>query len=218
MTLTPENIVDFPLKHAVRGYKVEQVDELLDRVADRIETLERELESTRAALAAAQGRLDEATETEATLKRTLVTAQRAAEDTVAEAHARAAATVAAAEEESESLLADARRQAEDVRSTTMQEIREAQTAAADRRAEIEARLRHLGQVSESFERSIRDHVTRHLRLLEEAPRVPDEVGAAGRPESESESESLDALIVDSEVDVAQDARPEGHSADEDYTP
>lgn len=216
MTLTPENIVDYPLKHAVRGYKVEQVDELLDQVADRIETLQRELESTREALAAAQGRLDDATETETTLKRTLVTAQRAAEDTVAEANARAAAVVAAAEEESETLLADARRQADEVRNATMQEIREAQATAAERQAEVDARLRHLREVAESFERSIRDHATRHLRLLEEAPRVPNEAAAAGT--RGATDESVESSIEDVVTQSALGAHPESHSADEDYSP
>lgn len=169
MSLSPEEIVDFPLKHAVRGYKVEQVDELLDKVADRIEQLERELETTRHTLSALESRLDESTETEATLKRTLVTAQRAAEETVADAQARATSIVSEAEERAEELVSEAERQADELRAATMQEMRAAEENGSRRREQIELRIARLRQLADDFERSLREHLERHRAQLEDLP-------------------------------------------------
>ena len=101
--LTPNAIVDYPLRTGVRGYRVDEVDALLDRVADRIEQLQGQLAERDAELARLRARVEEAGATEDTLSRTLLTAQRAAEQTVAEA-----------EQEAERLRGEARGQADEL--------------------------------------------------------------------------------------------------------
>lgn len=54
--LSPDDVVNYPLKQAVRGYSVSQVDELLDRVADELERLHLELVDTRRRLQEAEAR------------------------------------------------------------------------------------------------------------------------------------------------------------------
>lgn len=175
--LTPNEIADYPLRTSVRGYRVEQVDELLDRVADRIESLQRELAEAREHVVAAERRADESSATESTLKRTLVTAQRAAEDTVAEAKAEAAAIRSDAEEQADRMLGAARAEAEDLRARAAELLRQAQQRGTDIRKEAEDDVARLREVAERFRTKLRQHLDTHAALLDRAP-TPDEVGPA----------------------------------------
>ena len=167
--LTPNEIADYPLRTGVRGYRVEQVDELLDRVADRIEALERELASTRQRLEDAEGRAQEASATEATLKRTLVTAQRAAEETVAEARTEAATLRSEAEEQADQLLSSARAEADELRAQAADRLRDADEQAERVRRDAEDDVRRLRQVAEQFRSRLREHLDAHAALLDGAP-------------------------------------------------
>lgn len=182
--LTPNEIADYPLRTGVRGYRVEQVDELLDRVADRIETLERALADARQRLQAAERRAEESSATEATLKRTLVTAQRAAEDTVAEARTEAASIRSDAQEQADELLGSARTEAEELRTRAAEELREsqdrstdllrdAQEHAARTREDAERDVVLLRDAAERFRNQMREHLDAHLSLLDRAPAVDE---------------------------------------------
>lgn len=179
--LTPEEIADYPLRTAVRGYKVEQVDELLDRVADRIEALEQEAGELREQLVAAERRADESSATEATLKRTLVTAQRAAEDTVAEARTEAASIRADAQAQADELLGTARAEAEDLRTRAAEALRDAEVQADELRAQAGRDVAHLREAAERFRTGMREHLDAQAALLEQAPDPAplDDLAAAG---------------------------------------
>lgn len=210
--LTPEEIAEFPLEHAVRGYRVKQVDELLDAVADRLENLENELVASQRRIADAESRAESASETESTLKRTLVTAQRAAEDTVAEAEANAARLLAQAQEDADHLLEDARATAAEVERTAAEHLARAQSDAAriteDARIRSEKlvqsserRVEHLRAVTESFRTAMQRHLDTHRGLLESVPVVPDDARVAS-PSSPSPSSPTSASPV-SEDDVRE---------------
>lgn len=167
--LTPNEIADYPLRTAVRGYKVEQVDDLLDRVADRIEVLERELETSREAVRAAERRADESTATETTLKRTLVTAQRAAEETVAQARAEAETIMSEAQEEAGRLVAQARSEAEEVRAAATSEAETVRSETIRARRDAEDSLTRLHGLAERFRTQLREHLDEHASLLDGMP-------------------------------------------------
>lgn len=142
--LTPEDLVDYPLKLAVRGYSVAQVDQLLDQAADSLERLHQRVADLEQQLESCQERLTAAAETEETLKRTLVTAQRAAEQALDEARERARTIVDDAE-------ASARRQ-------TLE--------AERRRRHLEDHIAELREFEEGYRDQLREHLEERLRQLE----------------------------------------------------
>lgn len=175
--LTPNEIADFPLRTAVRGYKVEQVDDLLDRVADRIEVLQRELEASREAVRAAERRAEESTATETTLKRTLVTAQRAAEETVAQARTEAETIRSEAQQEADRLVAEARAQADEVRAAATAEADTVRSETLRARRDAEDSLTRLHGLAERFRVQLREHLDEHASLLDRIPApAPQEFG------------------------------------------
>lgn len=142
--LTAEDLVDFPLKMAVRGYSVAQVDDLLDRAADSLDRLHARVADLEGQLAECQGLLSSAAETEGTLKRTLVTAQRAAEQSLEEARARAAR-----------IVEDAERRA-----------REQAMEAERRRRELEDRIAELREFEQSYRAELREVLEQRLEALQ----------------------------------------------------
>lgn len=167
--LTPERIVDYPLRTGVRGYKVDQVDDLLDRVADRVEDLERRLAERESELERVREQLAGASTDEGTLSRTLVTAQRAAEETVAEAETEAEAITAAARERADEIVDEADGQRREA-SREMDRIRrEAELARRD----AEMRLIQLTGAAERFRAQLQDHLDAHQALLDQVPRGED---------------------------------------------
>lgn len=206
--LTPDDIVNYPLKQAVRGYSVRQVDDLLDRVADEFERVHHELADTRQRLDQAEARAEALSEAESTLKRTLVTAQRAAEQTVAEARERAATVVEQAQEEAErkhrAAVSSAREQ--------LDELRRSQR-------ELAARIEALRAYDRDYRSTLREFVERHLRSLEEldqrVPPSPPEAegvvaetaeGRAGPEGAGSAGHTAESQRTEGEPDAAAVAR------------
>jgi cell division initiation protein len=158
MALTPEEIVSYDLKQSVRGYAIAQVDDLLDQLADQVEAANTEIERLQELVRRADGRAAEALETEATLKRTLVTAQQTAERAVAEAEQHAAELVDRAREEATDLLASATEEAEGMRVKAREDVVAEVEQARRQRAAIEERIDSLA----TRERRHRERLRREL--------------------------------------------------------
>lgn len=171
--LTPERIVDYPLRTGVRGYRVDQVDDLLDRVADRVEELERRLADRDAELERVRAQLQEASTAEDTLSRTLVTAQRAAEETLAEAESEAERITAAARERATEIVGEARREAEGQRHEASRDVDRIHREAEVARRDAELRLTQLTGAAERFRAQLQDHLDAHQALLDQVPRADD---------------------------------------------
>lgn len=187
MALSPDEIVNYPLKQAVRGYSVKQVDELLDQVADSIEQLQMRVVELSERLEANEERLAETSETEATLKRTLVTAQRAAEQSVEEAKQRAAELVDDARRESSAIVEQAKLEAEELRLESVQAVRAEEAEARRRRQAIEAHIDALRTFERDYRTRLRGLLEEQRRLLEEIPARPP----SPPPRPESADQSLD---------------------------
>lgn len=183
--LTPEAIVDYPLKTGVRGYRVDQVDELLDRVADRIERLETRVAELQRDLDQERLRAEEASATESTLKRTLVTAQRAAEETVAEAQQEAERIGDEVRREVDALRAEVQRDADQLRSAAQADAEQARQDAERARREVDLRTTQLRGVAERFRTQMQDHLDAHRALLDQVP-VPSVEHEDANPNGRSE--------------------------------
>jgi cell division initiation protein len=129
MDVTARHIQEKQFHDAWRGYNQEEVDDFLDRVAERISQLERENGTLQSRLRELDQMVEASRSTEDMLKKTLVTAQQAAEEAIATAKAKAEALVLEAEtrvqkanEELKQRVATAE---EEVRRTTAEAEREA---------------------------------------------------------------------------------------------
>jgi len=175
MDVTPQLLNDVEFREAKRGgYNTQDVDEFLERLAVGLERQDTTLQEARQRVEAAEGRVAEAeqraaeateranqtSDTDDTLKRTLVLAQRTADAAIKEADEQAARTVATAQDQAARLLADAqestararaeadaeaRRAQEDARSRVLAELRELEAARDQLHGDVDILERHLSE-------------------------------------------------------------------------
>ena len=112
MEITPRELRDVEIAEAFRGYNREVVNDLLERAAATVDASNERVRELSERLKAAQLEADRSRETEDILHRTLLLAQRAADEAVAEAQQKARAMMEEAELESHKLLADAQTEAQ----------------------------------------------------------------------------------------------------------
>ena len=117
MVLSPIDIEQKTFRVALRGYAEEEVDQFLDEIVIAIREYERQLRDANERVAVLEEQLEANRETEDRIKKTLVIAQRTADQVVEEARG-----------EAQQLLVEARTQASEVE---VERIQERQTLAAD---------------------------------------------------------------------------------------
>lgn len=195
MRLTPDDIVNYPLRQGMRGYNVAQVDELLDEIADEVERLLVENVDLRRRLERAESQVDELAETEVTLKRTLVTAQRAAEQTLEDARTRAA-----------ELVGEARREAEHARSEALKDSLIAEDELNRRRDELEREVTALQTFEQRLRRDLRTLLERNLESLDDVrgAAVPELGPPLAPPPPQPEPVEVEEEDEDAEDDVPPD--------------
>jgi cell division initiation protein len=135
-----------------RGYKVAEVDDFLDRVSTELERLQGENNALQARIAECEERDKRVSELEQTLRDTLITAQRAAEDVLRASREKAAAMIKDSELEGRRIVEDA-------------ELRATQAAQ---------RLEGISRDVAGVKALIRRVLGEQLRLLEES--YPDTSG------------------------------------------
>ncbi len=111
MDVTPQELRSSEIKEERRGYHRDQTDDLLERAAATIESLTDRLNRLTERMGEAESRAGQGRETEELLQRTLLLAQRTADEAVAEAKARADQLVREAEERSATMVRDAETEA-----------------------------------------------------------------------------------------------------------
>ncbi len=111
MDVTPRELRDIDIREGFRGYNRDDVDELLERAAATIEGLNERMRRLAEQASANEGQQGQARETEDMLHRTLLLAQRAADEAVAEAQFKARQILDDAESKSRAQLAEAESQA-----------------------------------------------------------------------------------------------------------
>lgn len=107
MDVTPQELRDNEIKPAFRGYDQDVVNELLDRAAATIETQNEKIRLLTERLANAQTDSGGRRETEDLLHKTLLLAQRAADEAIAEAQDKARDIVRDAEANGRAMIAEA---------------------------------------------------------------------------------------------------------------
>jgi DivIVA domain-containing protein len=186
VSLSPDDIVSYEFRQQkVRGYDVAQVDDLLDRLADQVERTDRELDDLRRRLRESEARLASALETETVLKRTLVTAQDAAERALAEAREQADELRETAERAIDEQLARAREEARTLVTDAQREARSELETARQQRAAIEGRLASLRELEQRHRGSLERHLRAQLDELDQLARDEDAPSNSPAPAASS---------------------------------
>jgi cell division initiation protein len=108
MAFGPRTIEEVEFKQvAFRGYKIDEVDEFLDMVADEVDRLQKANRALEDKVAKLSEKEKTVTDMEQTLRDTLITAQRAAEDVVRAAKEKANAILQDSELESKRIIGEA---------------------------------------------------------------------------------------------------------------
>jgi DivIVA domain-containing protein len=215
MEITPRELRDVEIRAEMRGYHRDEVNELLERAASTIESLNERLNQLNERVGSLQSEAGKTRETEDILHRTLLLAQRAADEAVAEATAKARQMLDDAEIQSRRLVADAesdaRRKGEHERQRLEGEILELAGRRDALLADVEALTR--------FEAEYRERMVRALEADLFALRSRPTTAPGTRPEpTEVEIPVAAEGIATSEVDVRnlfeQGPAPEPESAPE----
>ncbi len=161
MSLTPEEILGKRFHDAFRGYNHEEVDVFLDEVAVAFDAAFKDLQAARGRAEELEGQVLELKGTEGMLKRTLLAAQRAADETMAEAKTEAAQLISVAEEEAAAAVASAKQQADDIIAGAMA-----------RQSQIEELTARLHGLQAAHLATLRAHLEDQLRALDALPAPP----------------------------------------------
>jgi cell division initiation protein len=164
MELGAREVHEKQFHDAWRGYNQEEVDDFLDKVAETIDRLTRENRSLHERIRQLDQAVSASKNTEEMLKKTLVTAQRAAEEAIATAKAKAERLIAEAEDRS--------RQAGEESDRRTAQIERSHIA---RRRELEESLERLKSYEGELRQRLRGFLEQQLRTLD---------GLQGRPPGE----------------------------------
>ncbi len=142
MDVTPRELRDTDIREGFRGYHRDDVDELLERAASTVEGLTERVRQLTERVATVEGSAGKSRETEEMLQRTLVLAQKTADEAIAEAQQRARTLLDESENKARTLVSDAegtaRRIAENERQRLENEILDLSSRREALNADVEA--------------------------------------------------------------------------------
>jgi|tagenome__1003787_1003787.scaffolds.fasta_scaffold20900130_1 DivIVA domain-containing protein len=178
MEITPRELRDVEIRAEMRGYHRDEVNDLLERAAASLDASNERINQLTERLSSVQTEAGRTRETEDILHRTLLLAQRAADEAVAEATGKARQMLDDAEIQSRRLVADAesdaRRKGESERRRLEEEILELAGRRDALLADVEALTR--------FEAEYRERMVRALEADLFALRSRPTTAPGSRPE------------------------------------
>lgn len=162
MSLTPDDIENQVFKERFRGYDQDEVDAFLDRVTARITELTRERDGLRERLADVERQAAEAGESGRLLQRTLLAAQRTADETIDEARATA-----------EQTLEDARHRAEEIIDEAREQVHEDQRRAREVLEHVRSVVADMARFRAEYRERVEAMIGEQLALLDRAGDLPE---------------------------------------------
>ncbi|HEV3363131.1 MAG TPA: DivIVA domain-containing protein, partial [Acidimicrobiia bacterium] len=111
MDVTPHDLRNAELREAFRGYRPDEVEELLERAALTLERMHERNRQLQEEIAGLEAEGSTAKEMESVLRQTLLLAQRTADETVTAAHEKSRQLVEEAEDRAMTLTSEAEEQA-----------------------------------------------------------------------------------------------------------
>lgn len=228
MELTPQRLREVEFKERWRGYDPEEVDDLLERVAAGLEDFESRVRQATERAVRAEQRASEGSDTDETLRRTLVLAQRTADAAIADAQERASQLVSDAEQQAATMVSDAEAEArritdenetrlrdnvsslESARSTLQRDVDALAEYLTDERERIRITLQALIQRVDGDLRTDRSapavsevDVPEPLPAADEAP--PEAAGAPDAPDGAEEAAAIDLVGAERAPEIGGEA-------------
>ena len=195
MDITPHDLRNAELREAFRGYRPDEVEELLERAAVALERMHERNRQLLDKISAAEQNHDEGREIEGVMRQTLLLAQRTADEAVASAHERARQVTEEAEDRALALVTEAESQAR-VNGEAQRKKYEAIVAELSARREaLLADVDVLERTQSEYRTRLRTVLQRELEALEAAPVLPplsrpelNEIDLSAEPGQAPESE------------------------------
>jgi DivIVA domain-containing protein len=216
MDITPHDLRNAELREAFRGYRPDEVEELLERAAVALERMHERNRQLLDKISAAEQNHDEGREIEGVMRQTLLLAQRTADEAVASAHERARQVTEEAEDRALALVTEAESQAR-VNGEAQRKKYEAIVAELSARREaLLADVDSLERAQTEYRTRLRTVLQRELEALEAAPVLPplprpelNEIDLSAEPGQAPESEFAPPQRPGGEASGASTARGSG---------
>ena len=181
MDLTARHIHEKQFHDAWRGYNQEEVDEFLDRVAEQMNRLERETAALQARLRELDQTVEASRSTEDMLKKTLVTAQQAAEEAIATARTKAEALVAEAEARAQRANEELKHRVATAEEEVRRKTAEVERQQLARRRETQQSIERLEAFENDIKRRLKAFLEQQLTALDTLIDKPPAAAAASPP-------------------------------------
>ena len=166
MDLTARDINEKQFHDSWRGYDQEEVDAFLDKVAEALDNALRERETFRRRASELEQAVATSRDTEVMLKKTLVTAQQAAEEAIGKAKAKAEQLVTEAEARASRANDDARERINTLEEEVRRKNADAERQYAAKKREYEAAIEKLRSVESEIKQRLRAFLEQQMSVLE----------------------------------------------------
>ena len=166
MDLTARHIHEKQFHDAWRGYNQEEVDDFLDRVADQMNRLERENVALQERLRDLDQMMAASRSTEDMLKKTLVTAQQAAEEAIATARTKAEELVAEAEARAQRANEELKHRVATAEEEVRRKTAEVERQQLARRRETQSSIERLEAFETEIKRRLKAFLEQQLNSLD----------------------------------------------------
>jgi cell division initiation protein len=178
MDVTPHDLRNAELREAFRGYRPDEVEELLERAAVTLERMHERNRLLQERLAQVEQEASSGKEMESVLRQTLLLAQRTADETVTSASERARQLLEEAEDRALTLTAEAEKEAWSAGEAQRRKYEAIVSELSTRRELLTLDIDALEQVQGDYRRRLRAVLQQELEDLERKPDIP----APARPE------------------------------------
>jgi len=162
MALTPMEIHNKEFSKAFRGYNEEEVDEFLDEIVVDYERLYKENLDFKDRVAMLSDEIRHYKAVEDTLKETLVTAQKAADDVVENSKKKAELIIQEAENQAREIIANAHKEVLDIYKEIEEKKKQLQIFRTQFRSFLETQLELINN-SKFFEQNIQDGEGQYIK-------------------------------------------------------
>jgi cell division initiation protein len=178
MDVTPHDLRNAELREAFRGYRPDEVEELLERAAITLERMHERNRQLQEKIATLEAEGSTAKEMESVLRQTLLLAQRTSDETVTTAHERARQLVEEAEDRALTLTSEAEEQARIVGEAQRQKYEAIVAELSARRELLTLDIDALERVQADYRGRLRAILEKELEELDRRAALP----APARPE------------------------------------
>ncbi|HVW34068.1 MAG TPA: DivIVA domain-containing protein [Acidimicrobiia bacterium] len=172
MDVTPHDLRNAELREAFRGYRPEEVEELLERAAVTLERMHERNRQLQEKIASLEAEGSTAKEMESVLRQTLLLAQRTADETVTAAHERARQLVEESEDRALTLTAEAEEQARVVGESQRQKYEAIVAELSARRDLLTLDIDALERVQADYRGRLRAILEKELEDLDRRATLP----------------------------------------------